>query len=488
MDRYKKTASGHILNRRIEVPATTKSGQTIFVELAVFPIAPGTPYAFGAFLHDITARQQRQALESAASKVTRALLLAPNNTEALNSICEVAGKTAEFDFAALWLENADRRILECHHVWQRSEKQKPIADDSIRRTFASGEGLPGKVWASGSPVVSTDIGNEPAYLRAKVAQSCGLKLAIIIPLMAEEKPLGALELLSEKPVNTDESLIGLLLSSGNQIAQFIKRIQSEHALVVAKEEANTARVLAEEVLKMKSQLLATVSHEVRTPMAGVIGLTELLSLSDLGEEDNHTVRAIFDSSKRLLHILNDVLDTSKLNEGKLTLENRMFSFRVVLDEVSQLIAPDVLNKGLRLDVQCHASLPELVCGDELRLRQVLLNLATNAVKFCPQGEIRIRATVLEQNSDAVVIHVEVSDTGLGIPDDKLDKIFEPFEQAHDFTARMYGGTGLGLSISKNLVELMNGQIGVRSQPDSGSTFWFNLPFRLSERQQADKVD
>lgn len=479
MQLFHRSGHGPILNKRIEVPAITKTGKSISVELAVFVIAPGTPYAFGAFLHDVTGRLQREAMEAAANKITRKLLFATDMDECLTDICALAGQTAGFDFASLWLESADRSKLECHHFWCRSETEAPLAEVTKGRSFKQNEGFPGLVWSSGNPMVSADITAEELYIRSEHAHKSGLKAAILIPLMAEEKPLGILELLRASPVEQDEGLINLLMSTGNQIAQFIKRTHSERALLIAQEEALTSLMVAEQALFAKSNLLATVSHELRTPMGGIIGLTELISLQDLGEENNETVTAIFSSAKNLLQLLNDVLDTSKLDEGKLTLTFAQFSLHHLLAEISQLLAPEATKKNLRLEFYCDPNIPNQLWGDEQRVRQVLLNLATNALKFSLKGEVHVSAKVLSEDQDTLTVLTEISDSGIGIPSEHLETIFEPYAQVHDFTTRMYGGTGLGLSISKNLVELMSGKIGVRSNIDEGSTFWFSLP--LSKR-------
>jgi signal transduction histidine kinase len=235
-------------------------------------------------------------------------------------------------------------------------------------------------------------------------------------------------------------------------------------------------------LEARTRFLATVSHEVRTPMAGIIGLGELLSEQNLGSrENNETAHAILDSSKRLLQILNDLLDVSKLREGKITIENRNFPIRSVVGEVSQLLRPDADKKQLRVTSLVDESIPEMVCGDELRLRQVLLNLGFNAVKFTANGGVHIIAQLKEQSASALNVRFSIRDTGIGIAPDKQQKIFEPFEQGQITITRVYGGTGLGLTISKNLVELMGGSIGVDSQVGKGSTFWLELPFAYSSR-------
>lgn len=231
-----------------------------------------------------------------------------------------------------------------------------------------------------------------------------------------------------------------------------------------------------QALEVKSRFLSTISHEVRTPMTGVIGLTEILSMKDLGSENNAAVAAIFESSKRLLNLLNNILETAKLESGKVVLEHRNFPVRSVIGDTRQLIAREAASKGLRITGTCDDKIPEVVCGDELRVRQVLLNLAFNAVKFTGVGSVDLSAELKSENDEEVVVRFSVIDTGVGIPKDAQEQIFQPFHQATPATARVQGGTGLGLSICRELVDLMKGDLGVISMPGQGSTFWFEVPF------------
>ncbi|MGH9550840.1 MAG: sensor histidine kinase, partial [Terriglobales bacterium] len=229
-------------------------------------------------------------------------------------------------------------------------------------------------------------------------------------------------------------------------------------------------------LEAKSRFLSTVSHEVRTPMSGIIGMTELLTMKDLGADENAVVQSIFQSSKRLLQLLNNLLDSARMESGNVSLEMRGFPVGAVLGDVRQLVGPEASKKGLELTGSCDATIPEFLCGDELRIRQILLNLAFNAVKFTEKGSIDISCACAKHTDGVVLIRFSVADTGIGIKDGDRDRIFHPFVQAEDATTRLYGGSGLGLSICKQLVELMGGTIGFDSEFGKGSTFWFEIPF------------
>lgn len=235
-------------------------------------------------------------------------------------------------------------------------------------------------------------------------------------------------------------------------------------------------------LEVKSRFLSTISHEVRTPMSAIIGMTELLTDEDLGGDNNSIVTSIFDSSKRLLILLNNLLESARMESGDLTLESRNFPVRAVIGDIRQLIARDAKAKNLRITGSFDSRVPEVVNGDELKVRQALLNLAHNAVKFTNAGEVDISAEVTHRGAKTVNVKFTVTDTGIGIKNSDRPKIFEPFSQAEDSTKRVYGGTGLGLSITKQLVERMGGTINFESEYGLGSKFWFEIPFALKEAQ------
>ncbi|GHD63004.1 hypothetical protein GCM10017083_52640 [Thalassobaculum fulvum] len=241
----------------------------------------------------------------------------------------------------------------------------------------------------------------------------------------------------------------------------------------AEAELIEARDIAEAATRAKSTFLATMSHEIRTPMNGVMSMVELLSLSRLDAEQRRMTRVIADSATALLTIINDILDLSKIEAGKLEIETIGFSLSEVVDGSAELLAPRAEERGLDLLVDVDPALVDARLGDPTRIRQILLNLGSNAVKFTERGGIGIR--VAAADGDGRRLRFEVSDTGIGLTPEQQGKLFQAFVQADSSTSRKYGGTGLGLSICQRLCELMGGRIGVQSAPDAGSTFWFELP-------------
>lgn len=233
----------------------------------------------------------------------------------------------------------------------------------------------------------------------------------------------------------------------------------------------------EETSRLKSSFISTVSHEIRAPLGGIIGLAEILSTEeDLSPTAKNVADAVVDASKSLYRVLNELLDYAKVEAGKVRLENRKFSLRNTIIEVVRMINPERTRKGLELRSIVDPDIPELICGDELRVKQVLLNLASNAVKFSEKGHVYIAANLAEDNEKGLVIEFKVTDTGIGLSEDTIGRLFQPYVQADPSTSRLFGGTGLGLSIAKSYVDLMGGEIGVQSKPSEGSTFWFKIPF------------
>jgi len=252
--------------------------------------------------------------------------------------------------------------------------------------------------------------------------------------------------------------------------------QMAKQLARSNEELKRARDEGLQAARAKSDFLAVMSHEIRTPLNGIIGMVDLLAETPLGPDQSDLVQTVSDSAEALLLILNDILDFSRLEAGKVELEERSFNVRELAESVLTLMAESAQESGLEIVCDIDVAAPQSIRGDPRRLRQVLTNLLGNAVKFTSEGEIRLGLTPLRSpGCEGCVLRFEVEDTGIGIGPDAQKRLFQPFAQADLSTTRSYGGTGLGLAICRKLVEAMGGDIGLRSEPGEGSLFWFSLP-------------
>ncbi|MFH0944180.1 MAG: ATP-binding protein [Planctomycetota bacterium] len=275
----------------------------------------------------------------------------------------------------------------------------------------------------------------------------------------------------------EHEMSGLLMANDTH-----ERNSSELARAV--EELDDAKRLAEEAVRTKAVFVATVSHELRTPLNGVIGISDLLLGTDLTDDQAEYVEAARSSAEILLTLINDILDVSKMEAGKLELERRSFQPRATADTVLMQLSGVAEGRGLELGAVVASDVPAVLEGDATRLQQILTNLIGNALKFTPSGKVWLE---VERSKDGeedgnVALRFSVHDTGIGISSSQMDRLFKSFSQADTSTTRKYGGTGLGLSISKRLTELMGGEIGVESEEGAGSTFWFTIRVPVVEQQ------
>lgn len=424
---YLKTGEGPVLGKRLEITALRRDGVEIAVELAITPLKLATGTTFSAFVRDVSERKRAEdALR--VSEARLAMTVQGSNVGIYD--WDIDHNTAFF--SPEWkgiLGYTNDEI--CHEFYEWESRLHPDDRDDALKTLES------------------YLNGESSHfeLEHRLRHKSGDYRWISARGLAQRDEHG-------KP----HRMVGIVLD-------VTEKKRSEEELRLAKEAAEAASIA-------KSQFLANMSHEIRTPMNGVIGMTELLLGTSLTARQHHLAETVHRSASGLLDIINDILDFSKIEAGKLQLEQVDFDLYRLCEEVGDLFVEPVQRKGIEYICRIAESVPSQLKGDPVRLRQILVNLLSNAVKFTKRGEIGLLVDLVEIHNGKALLRFHVKDSGIGIPADAQQRIFQAFDQADSSTTRKYGGTGLGLAIVNRLVEMMGGLIGVESAPGEGSTFWF----------------
>lgn len=430
--------------------------------------------------HEQVVRVQNQKL---AKLVTEKSLHAGNMLVTAKRCTETSAETLGVERASVWLFNNDRTALECLDQYQRSSNSHTQGEKILRKGMEPYFKALSVERALAADDALQDV--RTSCLAEKYLRPTGITSLIDGAIRVGGRVVGVVcheHIGACRSWSTDEeNFVGSIADLLALALEARDRRSAQDALLTAKEEAEAAS-------RAKSQFLANMSHEIRTPLNGVMGMLQLLEKDSLSDKDRRYVATAVRSADTLLTVIGDILDFSKIEAGRLELDAIDFDLRDSIDASVRLFAEKAQSKGVELTYRVSPDLPEKVNGDSGRLRQILINLVGNALKFTESGEIFVDCRTIGMQNERVEVRFEIRDTGSGIPEHQRESIFEQFAQVDSSMCRKHGGTGLGLAISKRLVELMGGEIGVESEMGEGSMFFFTVALEVRSVELSEKED
>ena len=359
-----------------------------------------------------------------------------------------------------------------------------LANDSVKEIWGKGKDVEGKKMLDLLPeVIDSDF---PTLLKNVYESGT--------PFIGNEFPVNIVRnnklenfffnFVYQPYYEADETIVGVTVIATDVTAQ----VKVKNDLLLAKNDAEVKTKIAEDAMQAKQQFLSNMSHEIRTPMNAIIGFTNVILKTELTKTQQQYIDAIKVSGDALVVLINDILDLAKVDSGKMTFETIPFSMVDLINGIVQLFEIKLKEKNLLLDLNIDKEIPNIICGDPMRLRQIILNLVSNAVKFTDKGKISIAVHLINKTNEKTALEFHIKDSGIGIPNEKLESIFNNFEQVHEETSSFYGGTGLGLAIVKKLIENQGGTISASSTFGHGSTFSFTMEFFNNDNHNIDSAD
>lgn len=497
LEKYLHSGEGKILNKSIEMPALTKDGTRIPIELTVYPVKQKDRVIFGAFLRDISERKQNELLSQVQFNATRIMTEANSLEDGVPQLLKVFAQSLDWPIVEIWLTDENKRFYSLLGVWAANKQdEETMKKASFGMQIPKSEGLLGKVATETHPLWITSL-HEKEFPRDTIVRNLGIETILYCPINADNDLIGAICLHSTKLLKADVKVMDIMNDLSKRMGLFILRKWAKADLsnlsrnleLKVKErtaeldelnkrlqrEVTERQILYEQAQtanRLKDEFLATISHELRTPMNVILGHSELLTGEEMTEDEKKkSIEAIHRNSKAQAHIVNDILDVSKFITGKVHLNMEILNIADVVLSSIDSISPTASAKDIQIEEKIVEDVG-LVSGDVTRLQQVMWNLLSNAIKFTPRrGKITVSVSRAESN-----VVISVRDTGKGIDPTFLPYVFERFRQEDATTTRKFGGLGLGLAITRSIVEAHGGNIQATSEGKGhGATFSVILP-------------